>query len=87
VRNGARQLDALGPAVAGAARIAHRDYYLALAETAAPQLVAADQGAWLDRLDVELDNLRAAIAFSLTLADIEPGAAGTERAHDPPSSG
>jgi len=69
----ARQLDALGPAVAGAARIAHRDYYLALAVTAAPQLVAADQGAWLDRLDVELDNLRAAIAFSLTLADLEPG--------------
>ena len=69
----AGQLNALGPAVADAARIAHRDYFLALAETAAPQLAAADQGAWLDRLDTELDNLRAAIAFSLTQADPEPG--------------
>src|SRR5262249_20583994 len=54
----------------GAAR---RDYYLALAEAAAPQLVAAEQAAWLDRLDAELANLRAAIAFSLTQADPEPG--------------
>jgi predicted ATPase/DNA-binding SARP family transcriptional activator len=69
----AGQLDALGPAVAHAARTAHRDYYLALAEAAAPQLVAADQAAWLDRLDAELANLRAAIAFSLTQADPEPG--------------
>jgi DNA-binding CsgD family transcriptional regulator len=58
---------------AGAVRAAHRDYYLALAEAAAPQLVAADQAAWLDRLDAELGNLRAAIAFSLTQADPEPG--------------
>ena len=41
----AGQLDALGPAAADAARIAHRDYYLALAEAAAPQLVAPDQAA------------------------------------------
>jgi predicted ATPase/DNA-binding CsgD family transcriptional regulator len=69
----AGQLDALGPAAAGAARIAHRDYYLVLAEAAAPQLVAADQARWLDRLDAELGNLRAAIAFSLTQPDPEPG--------------
>ena len=69
----AGQLDAQGPAAAGAARIAHRDYYLALAEAAAPQLVAPDQAAWLDRLDAELGNLRAAIAFSLTQPDPEPG--------------
>ena len=61
------------PAVAEAARIAHRDYYLALSEAAAPHLVAADQVEWLDRLDAELGNLRAAIAFSLTQADPEPG--------------
>jgi non-specific serine/threonine protein kinase len=69
----AGQLDALGPAAAGAARTAHRDYYLALAEQAAPQLVAADQATWLDRLDAELDNLRAAIAVSRTQDDPEPG--------------
>jgi predicted ATPase/DNA-binding CsgD family transcriptional regulator len=69
----AGQLDALGPAAAGAARMAHRDYYLALAEAAAPQLVAAGQAEWLGRLDAELGNLRAAIAFSLTQADPAPG--------------
>ena len=69
----AGRLDAQGPAAADAARVAHRDYYLALAEAAAPQLVAADQAAWLDRLDAELGNLRAAIAFSLTQPDPEPG--------------
>ena len=35
--------------------------------------MAADQAAWLDRLDAELSNLRAAIALSLTQADPEPG--------------
>jgi len=69
----ARQLDAQGPAAAQAARLAHRDFYLALAEAAAPQLVAADQAEWLDRLDAELGNLRAAIAVSLTQPDPVPG--------------
>jgi len=69
----AQRLDALGPAATGAARIAHRDYYLTLAEEAAPQLVGPDQAAWLDRLDAELDNLRVALAFSLTQADPVPG--------------
>ncbi len=69
----AGQLDAQGPAAAGGARTAHRDSYLALAEAAAPQLEAAGQAEWLDRLDAELGNLRAAIAYSLTQADREPG--------------
>ena len=69
----AGRLDALGPAGADAARVVHRDYYLALAEAAAPKLVAADQAAWLDRLDAELGNLRAAIAFSQAQADPVPG--------------
>ena len=68
----AGQLDAQGPSP-GTARVAHRDYYLALAEAADPQLTGPDQAAWLDRLEVELGNLRAAIAFSLTQADIKPG--------------
>jgi predicted ATPase/DNA-binding CsgD family transcriptional regulator len=69
----AGQLDTHGPAVVNQARTAHRDYYLALAEAAAPQLVGPDQAAWLDRLDAELGNLRAAIAFTLTQPDPEPG--------------
>jgi non-specific serine/threonine protein kinase len=69
----AGRLDAQGPAAAGAAQAAHRDYYLSLAQAAAPQLVGADQAAWLDRLDAELGNLRAAIAFSLNQPDPEPG--------------
>jgi predicted ATPase/class 3 adenylate cyclase/DNA-binding CsgD family transcriptional regulator len=69
----ADQLDALGPAIADAARNAHRDYYLALAEAAAPHLVGPGQAAWLDRLDAELGNLRAAITVSLAQADPEPG--------------
>jgi len=69
----AGRLDALGPAVAEAARMAHRDYYLALAEAATPHLVAADQGVWLDRLDAELGNLRVAIAASVTQPDPGPG--------------
>jgi predicted ATPase/DNA-binding CsgD family transcriptional regulator len=69
----AGQLGALGLAAADAARIAHRDYYLALAEEAAPHLKAAGQAEWLDRLDAELSNLRAAIAVSLTQADPGPG--------------
>jgi len=69
----AGRLDAQGPAAVNHARTAHRDYYLALAEAAAPQLVAADQAEWLDRLDAELGNLRSAIAVSLAQAEPEPG--------------
>ena len=69
----AGQLEALGTAAAGAAGIAHRDYYLALAEEAAPQLTTAGQAQWLDRLDAELCNLRATLAASLTQPDPVPG--------------
>jgi predicted ATPase/class 3 adenylate cyclase len=65
----ARQLEGEGPATAHGTRAAHRDHYLALAESAAPQLTGHGQAEWLDRLGLELDNLRAAIAFSLGQPD------------------
>jgi predicted ATPase/DNA-binding CsgD family transcriptional regulator len=68
----AGQLDALGTEAREAARTAHLAYYLALAEEAAPHLVAG-QAEWLDRLDPELGNLRAALAVSMAQADSEPG--------------
>ena len=45
-------------------RMRHRDYFLKLAEEAAPELAGAEQRKWLDRLETEHDNLRAALAWS-----------------------
>jgi predicted ATPase/class 3 adenylate cyclase len=47
----------------------HLDFYLAFAEEAEPHLRRADQLAWLVRLEVEHDNLRAALAWSLDRGD------------------
>jgi predicted ATPase len=69
----AAKLLARGQAVDSAARMAHRDYYLALAEAAAPHLMGHGQIEWLDRLHLEVDNLRAAIDTSLHDPDPEPG--------------
>ncbi len=45
-------------------RVRHLDYYAALAAAAAPHLSDAQQADWLDRLELEHDNLRAALACS-----------------------
>jgi predicted ATPase/DNA-binding CsgD family transcriptional regulator len=49
---------------AAAVRRSHRDWFLALAEQAGPELRGPDQGAWLGRLGVEHDNLVAALSWS-----------------------
>ncbi len=45
-------------------RTRHREWFLALAEQAEPELRGPDQAAWLTRLDVEHKNLRAALEWS-----------------------
>jgi predicted ATPase/DNA-binding SARP family transcriptional activator len=47
-----------------AVRLRHRDYFLALAEEARPHLsVGGEQVQWLNRLETEHDNFRAALDF------------------------
>jgi predicted ATPase/class 3 adenylate cyclase/DNA-binding CsgD family transcriptional regulator len=43
----------------------HLDYFLKLARQAEPHLRGKDQAVWFDRLDIELDNLRQALEWSL----------------------
>jgi tetratricopeptide (TPR) repeat protein len=84
-------------------RTAHAQYYLALAEEAAPQLrgaawpsdfhavmphiaeeaalqwPAAEQTRWVERLEREQENLRAALSFLLEQAQVQAGTQGAER--------
>jgi tetratricopeptide (TPR) repeat protein len=43
----------------------HAQYFLALAEEAEPQVEGSQQPMWLDRLEEEHDNMRAALSWSL----------------------
>ncbi len=47
----------------------HLEHFVVFAEQAEPELIGADQIEWLDRVDHEHDNLRAALAYALETAD------------------
>ncbi|HLW58298.1 MAG TPA: tetratricopeptide repeat protein [bacterium] len=51
----------------------HRDWYLGLAERAEPELHGPNQIAWLERLEENHDNLRAALAWSKADAGADAG--------------
>jgi len=55
-------------------RQAHCDWYLGFAERAESNVLGAEQATWLDRFEVEHDNLRAALAWSLDTGEGEKAA-------------
>lgn len=56
-----------------AVRERHRNHFLALAEEAEPKLMGAEQAEWLERLEVEHENLRAGLDWSLVAAESAGG--------------
>jgi predicted ATPase/DNA-binding SARP family transcriptional activator len=58
---------------AEAAKRAHAEYFLALAQEAEPELFGPREAEWFERLDEEHDNIRAALSWSLEGADPELG--------------
>jgi predicted ATPase/class 3 adenylate cyclase len=49
----------------------HRDWFMQLAETAEPKLRTGEQLPWLNRLEMEHDNLRAAIKWAIEQKHVE----------------
>ena len=47
----------------------HAQYFVSLAEAAEPRFESPDQEIWLDRLEMEHDNLLSALAWSFTASD------------------
>jgi len=57
----------------GTVRDQHASFFLRLAERAEPALSGSGQEVWLDRLDAEMSNLRAAMAWLLETGEPEAG--------------
>jgi predicted ATPase len=65
------QLEASGEAEA--LRLAHATCYLTLAEQAEPEFTGSAAGAWLERLEGEHNNLRAALGWAQARGEVETG--------------
>lgn len=59
----------------------HAEHYRDLAEQAATGIFSAEQVAWLDRVDREIDNIQAAIRWSLEQGEVHRAAAIGEGVH------
>jgi ABC-type multidrug transport system ATPase subunit/predicted negative regulator of RcsB-dependent stress response len=55
------------------ARERHENFFLALAERGEPELRRPQQGVWLERLEAEYGNLLAALEWSVTSEEVQPG--------------
>jgi predicted ATPase/class 3 adenylate cyclase len=49
----------------------HAEYFLTFAEEAEPELEGPDQVAWMERLEADLDNFRAALSWLLEVGEAE----------------
>lgn len=58
----------------------HAQYFTALAEEAEPKLNGSEQRVWLERLECDHDNLRAALAWCLEQTDQAQGEKGAQAA-------
>ena len=67
----AERLAAAGETEALARR--HADHFVVLAESAEPALLGPDQATWLDRLEAELDDVRAALRWCVDRGQAERG--------------
>ncbi|MGH8104048.1 MAG: tetratricopeptide repeat protein, partial [bacterium] len=69
----------------------HLEHFLKMAEEAEPHLTGADQKEWLDRLETEHVNLRAAIDWALEAPPVIASSSGAPHAgttrHSPPAPG
>jgi tetratricopeptide (TPR) repeat protein len=52
-------------------KLAHAQYFLTLAEEAHPELLGANQLQWLEKLEAEHDNMRAALSWALERNEAE----------------
>ncbi|MFF1914441.1 ATP-binding protein [Streptomyces sp. NPDC058239] len=62
------------PDVRSAAASAHTEYFVALVEEAEPRLRSGDQLPWIERLETDLDNIRAALHRTIVTSPSEPDA-------------